>query len=223
MRPPGTCDGVCQGQCESAFSGTCGGTCKGKCDGKSMAQAGECKGKCEGGCDSVGKGECKGRCFGGCVLRGAECSGVCLGKCSVKEEEPRCLGAVDLAKAAPECASYCGAQAIHRMACSPAQVDARSSGAKDPTAAATYVSAVEKHLPAILAIQQQLHGRIDSVVKAKAVVAESLKAIHESGSPALPGLAACLGSYDKATSEGTATLLAASRSAGQVASAAQGK
>jgi hypothetical protein len=188
-----------------------------------MAQPGECKGTCEGGCDSVGKGECKGRCSGGCLLRGAECSGVCLGKCSVKEEDPRCLGTVDLAHAAPECAAYCSMQALHRMACSPAQVDARASGAKDPAVAATYAGAVERHLPAILAIQQQLRGRLESVGKTKPVVAQSLQAIHASGSPALPGLAACLGSYDKATSEGAATLLAASRSAGQVASAAQGK
>ena len=223
MRPPGACDGVCQGQCESAFTGTCAGTCKGKCDGKPTAQSGECKGKCEGGCDSIGKGECKGRCFGGCELRGSACNGVCLGKCSVKEEELRCLGAVDFAKAAPECSAYCGAQAIHRMVCSPAQVDARASGAKEAAAAATYVSALEKHLPAVLAISQQLRGRIDSIVKAKPVIADSLKAIRESGSPALPGLAACLGSYDKATSEGAASLLSASRSAAQVASTAQGK
>ena len=106
---------------------------------------------------------------------------------------------------------------------SPAQVDARASGAKDAAAAAIYVSAVEKHLPAILALQQQLRGRIDALVKTKPVIAESLEAIRESGSPALPGLAACLGSYDKATSEGAASLLSASRSAAQVASVAQGK
>jgi hypothetical protein len=223
MRPPSPCDGACQGQCESAFTGTCAGTCRGKCDGKPLAQAGECKGKCEGGCDSAGKGECKGRCFGECQLRASECSGVCLGKCSVKEEELRCQGAVELAKAAPECAAYCAAQAIHRRVCSAAQVDARATGAKDAAAAAIYVSAVEKHLPAILSIQQQLRGRIDSLVKTKPVIAESLKAIRESGSPALPGLAACLGSYDKATSEGVATLVAASRSVAQVASTAQGK
>jgi hypothetical protein len=204
MRPPSTCDGACLGQCESAFTGTCAGSCKGKCDGKAMAQSGECKGKCEGSCDSVGKGECRGRCFGGCQLHASACNGVCTGKCSVKVEEPRCLGTV-------------------KLACGPAQVDARASGAKDPAAAAAYVGAVEKHLPAILDLSQQLKGHLESIGKSKSVVADGLKAIHESGSPALPGLAACLSSYDKATSEGTASLAASARSAAQVATTAQGK
>ena len=223
LRPPSTCDGTCLGQCESAFTGTCAGTCKGKCDSKAMAQAGECKGKCEGSCDSVAKGECKGRCFGGCQLHASACNGVCTGKCSVKVEEPRCTGTIKLAGAAPECAAYCDMQAIHRMACSVAQVDARASGAKDPAAAAAYVGAVEKHLPAILNLSQQLKGHLESIGKTKTVVADGLKAIHESGSPALPALAACLSSYDKATSEGAASLLTASKSAAQVATTAQGK
>ena len=223
LRPPSPCEGTCLGQCESAFTGTCAGTCKGKCDGKAMAQPGECKGKCEGSCDSVGKGECKGRCVGGCQLKASACNGVCTGKCSVKIEDPRCVGTVKLAAAAPGCAAYCDMQAIHRMACGPAQVDARASGARDPAAATAYVSAVEKHLPAILALSQQLKGHMESIDRAKSVVADGLGAIHASGSPALPGLAACLSSYDKATSEGAASLLSASRSAAQVASTAQGK
>jgi hypothetical protein len=188
-----------------------------------MAQAGECKGKCEGGCDSVGKGECKGRCVGGCQLHASACNGVCTGKCSVKTEDPRCLGTIKLAATGPECAAYCDMQSIHRMACGAAQVDARASGAKDPAAATAYVSAVEKHLPAILDLSQQLKGHLESVTKTKKVVTGGLKAIHDSGSPALPALAACLSSYDKATSEGAASLQASSRSAAQVASTAQGK
>jgi hypothetical protein len=223
IRPPSTCDGTCLGRCESAFVGTCAGTCKGKCDGKAMAQAGECKGKCEGACDSVGKGECKGRCVGGCQLRASACNGVCTGKCSVPIEDPRCLGTVKLAGTGPECAAYCDMQSVHRMACGPALVDARASGAKDGAAAAAYVSAVEKHLPAILKVEQQLKGHMESVTKSKSVVAGGLKAINESGNPAVPGLAACLSSYDKATSEGAASLLSSSRSAAQVATAAQGK
>jgi hypothetical protein len=223
MRPPSTCDGTCLGQCESAFTGTCAGSCKGKCDGKAMAQPGECKGKCEGSCDSVAKGECKGKCFGGCQLHASACNGVCAGKCSVKVEEPRCVGTVKLAGASPECAAYCDMQSIHRMACGPAQVDARASGAKDSAAAAAYVSAVEKHLPAILTLSQQLKGHTESIGRSKGIVADGLKAIHESGSPALPGLAACLSSFDKATSESTASLLASARSAAQVATTAEGK
>jgi hypothetical protein len=223
MRPATTCDGTCLGQCESAFTGTCAGTCKGKCDGKAMAAPGECKGKCEGGCDSVGKGECKGKCLGGCQLKASACSGVCTGKCSVPLEDLRCMGTVKLAATGPACAAYCDMQSIHRMTCGSAQVDARASGAKDAAAATAYVSAVEKHLPAILNIEQKLKGRMDEVGKTKGVVADGLKAINESGSPALPALTACLGSYDKATSEGVASLLAASRSASQVASTAQGK
>lgn len=223
MRPASTCDGTCLGQCESGFVGTCAGTCKGKCDGKALAAPGECKGKCDGACDSVGKGECKGKCVGGCQLKASACNGICTGKCSVPVEDARCMGTVKLAATGPACAAYCDMQSIHRMTCGAAQVDARASGAKDSAAAATYVSAVEKHLPAILNIEQKLKGRMDSVNKTKGVVADGLKAINESGSPALPSLAACLSSYDKATSEGVASLLAASRSASQVASTAQGK
>ena len=227
IRPPSPCDGTCLGQCESAFLGTCAGTCKGKCDGKAMAQAGECKGKCEGACDSVGKGECKGRCVGGCQLHASACNGVCTGKCSVPIEDPRCVGTVKLAGTGAECAAYCDMQSVHRMACGPAVVDARASNVKDAkdaaAAAAAYVSAVEKHLPAILKIEQQLKGHMESVAKTKSVVAGGIKAINESGSQAVAGMAACLSSYDKATSEGTASLLASSRSAAQVATTAQGK
>ncbi len=223
MRPPNTCDGTCLGKCESAFVGTCAGTCKGKCDGKTLAAPGECKGKCDGACDSVGKGECKGKCAGGCQLKASACNGVCTGKCSVPSEDLRCLGTVKLAGTGPACAAYCDMQSIHRMTCGAAQVDARAAGAKDGAAAAAYVSAVEKHLPAILNIEQKLKGRMESVTKTKGVVADGLKAINESGSSALPALTACLASYDKATAEGVASLLAASRSASQVASTAQGK
>ena len=71
------------------------------------------------------------------------------------------MGTIKLAGAAPECAAYCDMQAIHRMACGVAQVDARASGAKYLAAAAAYVGAVEKHLPAILNLSQQLKGHLE--------------------------------------------------------------
>jgi hypothetical protein len=222
MRAPGPCEGTCLGQCESAFDGTCEGTCKGKCDGKELKPAGECKGRCEGACDAVAKGECKGRCAGGCRLRAAACAGVCTGKCSVAVTEPRCLGSVKLAAASAECSSYCELRAVHRMACAAAQVDVLVSGTRDASAV-TYAGAIERHLPAVLKIEQQLKGRLDALNKAKTAVAEGLKAITRDGGAALPALSSCVFSYDKATVEGVASLLEDYRSVTDLAAAAKAK
>ena len=220
VRAPGACEGTCLGNCDSAFTGTCDGTCKGKCDGIEVKPTGECKGKCEGACDAVGKGECKGRCSGGCQLHASACAGVCAGRCSVPVQAPQCLGSVKLATTSAECASYCELRAVHRSVCGAAQVDVRVDGPKDP-AALVYTGAVERHLPAVLKVEQQITGRLDALVRAKAAVVDGLKAITAAGGPAMPTLSSCLFGYDKATVEGVASLLQSSRSASEVAAAAR--
>jgi hypothetical protein len=221
MRAAGQCDGTCLGLCDSGFSGTCEGTCRGKCDGKPLAAPGECKGKCEGGCDAVGKGECKGRCSGGCQLRNSACAGLCTGRCSVPLTDPKCLGSVKLATG-PECASYCEVRTLHRMTCGAAQVDVRIGGTKAPEATA-YGKAIERHLPAILKIEQQLKGRIDTLNRAKTAVADGLKAITATGGSTLPALSPCLFGYEKATVEGVQSLIEGWRSATAVGAAARTK
>lgn len=222
IRAPGACDGVCLGACENGFSGTCAGTCKGKCDGKDVKPGGECKGKCEGSCDAVGKGECKGRCAGGCQLRGSTCAGLCTGSCSVPVQDPKCLGAVKLAGTSSECAAYCELRAVHRAACGAAKVDVRVTGTKD-AAATAYAGAVERHLPAVLKVVEQLKGRGEALNRAKAAVSEGVKGITASGDAALPALAPCLSGYDKAAANGVASLFEALRAANDVASAARVK
>jgi hypothetical protein len=222
VRVPGTCEGTCLGNCDAAFTGTCDGTCKGKCDGIEVKPTGECKGKCEGACDAVGKGECKGRCAGGCQLHAAACAGVCAGRCSVPVQAPQCLGSVKLAGISAECGSYCELRAVHRSACGAAQVDVRVDGPADP-AAVVYAGAVERHLPAVLKVEQQLKGRADTFNRGKAAVVDGLKAITAAGGPAMPTLSSCLFGYDKATVEGVTSLLQSARSASDVVAAARAK
>jgi hypothetical protein len=222
LRTPGVCEGTCLGQCESGFTGTCDGTCKGKCDGIEVKPTGECKGKCEGACDAVGKGECKGRCAGGCQLHASACAGTCAGRCSVAVQAPQCLGSVKLAATSTECGSYCELRAVHRAACGAAQVDVRVDGPKDAPAG-VYAGAIERHLPAVLKVEQQLKGRVELLNRAKGAVASGLKAITASGGAAMPTLSSCLFGYDKVTVEGVTSLLQASRSASEVVAAARAK
>lgn len=222
MRSTAVCYGTCLGRCEAGFSGTCDGTCRGKCDGRDLRPAGECKGKCEGSCDAVGKGECKGRCAGGCQLRGAACAGVCTGRCSVPITDPKCLGSVKLASTSAECSSYCEMRAVHRMPCGSAQVDVRVGGAKDNLALA-YAGTIERYLPAVLKIEQQLRGRLDALNKAKAAVADGLKAITTDGGTAMPALSSCVFSYDKAAVEGVTSLLGNYRSVTELSAAAKAR
>lgn len=222
IRAPGPCDGACLGACEGAFTGTCDGTCKGKCNGKDMKAGGECKGKCEGSCDAVGKGECKGRCVGGCQLHGSMCAGLCTGSCSVPAQDPKCLGAVKLAGTSDECAAYCELRAVHRTTCGAAPVDVRISGTKN-AAATAYAGAIERHLPTVLKVVQQLKGRAGALNRAKAAVEGGVKAVTASGATALPALAPCLSGYDKAATNGVASLFQALRAANDVVNAAKAK
>jgi hypothetical protein len=222
LRAPGVCDGTCLGQCESGFTGTCDGTCKGKCDGIEVKPTGECKGKCEGACDAVGKGECKGRCAGGCQLHAGACAAECAGRCSGAVQAPQCLGTVKLAATSVECGSYCELRAVHRAACGAAQVGVRVDGPMDP-GAVVYRGAIERHLPAVLKVEQQLKGRVESLNRAKAAVASGLKAITAGGGPAMPMLSSCLFGYDKVTVEGVTSLLQDSRSASEVVAAARAR
>jgi hypothetical protein len=223
VRAPGPCDGACLGACEGGFTGTCDGTCKGKCDGKDVEPGGACKGKCEGSCDAVGKGECKGRCIGGCQLHGSMCPALCAGSCSVPVQDPKCLGAVKLAGTSNECAAYCELRAMHRMACGASLVDVRITGTKDAAVTAAYVGAIERHLPAVLKVVQQLKGRGEALTRAKAAVSDSVKGITASGAEALPALAPCLSGYDTAATSGVTSLFEATRAANDVANAARAK
>ncbi len=224
VRQPGVCEGTCLGECEGGFTGTCEGTCKGKCNGQAL-KGGECKGKCEGTCDAVPArgGECKGRCVGGCQLHAAACPGTCAGRCSVAIQDPRCLGTVKVATASAECASYCELYAVHRMACGAAQVDVLVGGAKDAAAASAYTGAIQRHLPVVLKLEQQLKGHVEVLGKAKAAVTDGVKAITAGGGAATPALSSCVFSYDKATGEGAASLAENYRSVNEVAVTARAK
>jgi hypothetical protein len=221
IRAPGQCNGTCLGQCDSGFSGTCEGTCRGKCDGRALSAPGECKGKCEGSCDAVVKGDCKGRCSGGCQLHASACAGLCTGRCSVPVTDPKCLGTLKLSTSA-ECASFCELRAVQGMVCGAAQVDVRMGGTKDPQATA-YAGTIERHLPMLLKIEQQLKGRTELLTKAKAAVADGTKSITASGGSALPALSPCLFNYDKATAEGVTGLLEAHRAVNEVVLVARSK
>ncbi len=187
-----------------------------------MKPTGECKGKCEGACNAVGKGECKGRCSGGCQLHAAACAGVCAGKCSVPVQAAQCLGSVKLAATSVECGSYCEVRAVHRTPCGAAVVDVRVDGPKDP-AAVVYAGAIERHLPALLKVEQQLKGRAEVLARAKAAVVDGLAAITKGGDPAVPTLASCLFGYDKVAIEGVDSLVQNARSVSEVVLVARAK
>jgi hypothetical protein len=187
-----------------------------------MKQAGTCKGTCEGSCDALVKGRCKGVCKGGCQLKAAACAGMCTGKCSVAIDDPKCMGTLKIGGSA-ECAAYCDVRAAHRVSCAGAQVDAHVDGATDPKARSAYEGAIERSLPPILKIEAQLRDHVAAVEKAKATVAAGLKAITDSGSPALPALSPCLFGYDKASVEGTDSALASYRAAVEAVAAAKAK
>jgi hypothetical protein len=111
---------------------------------------------------------------------------------------------------------------VHRTTCGAAPVDVRISGAKD-AAATTYAGAIERHLPAVLKVVHQIKGRADALNRAKAAVSEGVKAVTASGAAALPALAPCLSGYDKAATNGTASLFEALRAANDVVSTAKAK
>jgi hypothetical protein len=137
-------------------------------------------------------------------------------------QEPKCLGAVKLAGISNECSAYCELRAVHRMACGTAPVDVRITGTKD-AAATAYAGAIERHLPAVLKIVQQLKGRGEALTRARAAVADGVKAVTASGAAALPALAPCLSGYVKAATEGVTSLLEDLRAANDVANAARAK
>ena len=222
VRPAGVCEGQCEGQCEGGYTGTCEGSCKGKCNGKAMKPAGECKGKCEGSCDAVGRGECKGKCVGGCQVHASACTGLCTGHCSVAIQDPRCIGTVRAGGSA-ECASYCDLFAVRHMSCGATPVDVRVSGAKDAAAASAYRVAIERHMPMLLKVERQLSGRVDALAKAKAIVSEGAKAITAGAGASTPALASCVSGYDKAATEGVASLVDDLRSVSEVAQMARAR
>ncbi len=222
LRKDGACEGQCQGQCEGGFAGTCEGSCKGKCNGKAMKQPAECKGKCEGSCDVVTSGECKGRCAGGCQIHNAACPGMCAGRCSVPLQDVRCAGTVKVG-GSPECAPYCDLFAARHMACSPGQVDVRVSGAKDAAAASAYRTAIERHMPMLLRVERQLAGRADGLGRAKAVVSAGTKAITAGAGAAAPALSECVNGYDKAATDGVASLAEDFRAVSEVTLAAKAR
>src|SRR5262249_28705665 len=121
-----------------------------------------------------------------------------------------------------ECAAYCELRAVHRMACGAATVDVRITGSKAPAATA-YAGAIEKHLPIVLKVAQQLKGRGEALTRAKAAVSEGVKAITVSGDTALPAIAPCLSGYDTAANHGVASLFEDLRAANDVANAARAK
>jgi hypothetical protein len=187
-----------------------------------MKPPGECKGKCEGACDVVGRGECKGKCAGACQVHNSACQGLCGGRCSVPETDVRCTGTVRIGGSA-ECASYCDLFAARHMSCSPAQVDVRVTGAKDTAAATAYRTSIERHLPLLMRVERQLAGRPEGLARAQAAVSAGVKAISAGAGATTPALAACGVGYEKAETEGVASLMEDIRTVGTVTLAARAK
>jgi hypothetical protein len=222
-RAPGKCGGVCEGACETGFTGTCSGICKGTCNGKDMKAGGECSGKCEGACEGTAKGECKGTCRGGCRLKGAVCDGQCLGTCAAPPRDLFCTGDLATPKLDPACAAYCSSRALRRAACTGGVAGVLVTGAKDFNVATQYTNALERHLPALLRVEEHLKGRKDDFDRARAAVDGGLAALTKAASPSTTPLMTCLNGYGHAASEATTSLAATTRTATRVVQAAQGK
>jgi len=145
------CEGTCEGSCDASFKGACGGGCNGKCDGKA-SNGGACNGTCEGSCSANAKGSCNGKCGGSCELKAkAKCEGTCTGSCSVEMKEPKCTGEVT------------------------GQVIVRIEGASDASAAANYKNALEKSLPAIIAIAEGQAKQANKTASNVSTVVEGLQ------------------------------------------------
>lgn len=223
-RPPGKCEGLCSGTCESGFSGTCEGICTGTCDGKDMKVGGSCKGKCEGRCQGEGKGTCAGGCLGGCTLDGGVCEGQCVGDCSERVQGLQCAGDLVPAQKSAACDSYCGARQVRRTQCTRAVVNVLITGAKDEQLARTLSQSLERQLPALLKLEQQLKGRKDELDRAKRTIDTELAEAKKKAKQApYDTILPCLDKYGAAATEALSLIATAERSLGQVSQAAQRK
>ena len=208
------CSGTCSGSCDAKFTGTCGGTCKGKCDGKKSK--GECAGECKGTCEGTAEGECKGKCDGSCEMEAAaECSGTCRGECSVEMEAPSCEGEVKAPTASAECNARCDANVQAKVECTPAQVALQISGKVDAAAAAQYKAAIEKGMPAVLAIAVGMKDRAPKVAAIIKVVTQGAGSVVKSvsgkgtgGASAGARLSSCVGAKLQAAAAAAASVKA---------------
>jgi hypothetical protein len=182
-----SCSGECSGSCDAAIKGACSGNCVGKCDGKATpAGAGAaCAGTCEGSCTGSVHAECKGKCGGQCHMKAAaSCQGTCTGKCSVAMQAPKCTGKVEPPQMSAECKAKCDAKVNAHAECTPAHIALRIVGSADAKAEATFRTAIEKNLPAILAVSLGTGKHVEELAGSVKVVFDGLEAsIQGAGDP----------------------------------------
>jgi hypothetical protein len=150
------CDGVCSGTCEGPINGKCGGRCTGTCDGK--RSSGPCLGVCVGSCErGPAVGECKGICSGSCKLaKPAICDSTCEGTCSVELDDAKCSGDFKAPEVSSDCRARCDLAVINQKECSTPPVGLVVAGAKDRESAEAMKTAVDKSLPGLLKILEQV-------------------------------------------------------------------
>jgi hypothetical protein len=168
------CDGTCNGLCEGMVKGTCGGRCTGTCDGKHVNGAclGTCSGTCEKGAVS---GECKGTCTGACKLaKPGICEGTCAGTCSVELADARCAGELKAPEMNADCRARCDLARLNKTECSTPHVGlVVVSGSRE--AADAMKGAIDRSLPALLKILQELGDKGSRRVQAGGTMIESAR------------------------------------------------
>jgi hypothetical protein len=205
-----SCSGTCRGSCSAEFSGTCGGLCTGKCDGK-LAQDAQCGGRCEGSCSAAASGTCGGQCGGECELAAAaSCAGECRGSCSVEFEAPRCSGELQAPKASADCKAQCDARLDAQVQCTPGRVALTIEGAKDIQAALRLRAAIERNLPAVIAVAVGMKDRALAAAADVRVAIEGaqagIKAAGDASAEAGARLAACTAAPFKAALDAAASV-----------------
>ncbi|HVH48020.1 MAG TPA: hypothetical protein VM925_37055 [Labilithrix sp.] len=177
---PAKCEGACSGTCEGPIKGECGGRCVGTCDGKRTS--GVCHGVCIGTCErGAMNGECKGACTGTCRLeRPGICAGLCSGTCSVELADVRCAGGFTAPGVRPECRARCDLAEMNHTECSTPQVGFIVSGAKDRETGDAMKVAIDKALPALVKITQEMGEKGPArVLNAQSVIEGVRKGLGE--------------------------------------------
>lgn len=174
------CNGICSGTCEGLIKGTCGGRCNGTCDGRRVN--GGCLGVCVGTCErGAMSGECRGACAGTCTLAKAGiCDGVCSGSCTVELADTKCAGDFKQPEVSTDCRARCDLAAINDTECSRPQVGFVVVGARDRETSEVMKAAIDKSLPSLLEVLQEVGDKGPSrVLNARAVIESARSELKE--------------------------------------------
>jgi len=211
MSAAAKCEGTCSGSCSAKFKGSCAGECTGKCDGKKVDGA-ACEGTCKGSCSAGAEGSCGGQCSGSCEMSAAaSCEGTCRGECSVEMKAPQCEGEMKPPKASAECNAHCDAQVQAEVECTPPRIAVRIDGAANAELAATYKTALENNLPAVISIAVGMKDQALSVAADAKAVVQGVQAVvgQLKASPAIGArVTACVTAPFKAAFDAAASVKA---------------